>query len=176
MSNLLLDVRAVLEEMGYQTFAESPDAESALFEDSVLLGVLVVLESPSAILEQWEPYQDRFLRDNARRLSIDPYKAWNSYTILLTEAPADKVTTAALFAIEEDFRGTRKIVRAGVSTRAAIEAALSPIAPLQRLLSITPDDIKDRLSGRLGDIAHPLRSLLTDTPATDIASALLELP
>lgn len=176
MSNLLLDARALLEEMGYKTFAARPDAETILFEDAVLLGVVVVLDSPRRVLEQWEQLQDRFLRENARRLSIDPLKAWNSYTVLLTEAPADKATTAALFAIEEDFRGTRKIVRAGVSTRATIEAALSPILPLRRLLSITPDDIKDRLSARLADIGQPLQSLLTGAPASTIASALLEMP
>lgn len=176
MSSLLLDARAVLEEMGYQTFSPSPDAETVLFEDSVLLGVLAVLDSPSAVLERWETVQDGFLRDNARRLSIDPHKAWNSYTVLLTESPADRATTAAFFAIEEDFRGTRKIARAGVSTRSSIESSLSPMLPLRRLLSIAPEDIKDRLSARLADIGQPLQTLLTDASATTIASALLDLP
>lgn len=176
MSSLLLDVRAVLEEMGYQTSMSAIDTRSILFEDDVVLGVLFILESPAAILEEWERCQDAFLRENSRRLSIDPYKAWNSYTVLLTDKPADRSTTAALFAIEEDFRGTRKIVRAGVSTRSAIESALSPIAPLRRLLSIAPDDIKDRLSGRLADIATPLESLLSEPSAATIARALLESP
>ncbi|MCO6512809.1 MAG: hypothetical protein J5I65_18645, partial [Aridibacter famidurans] len=103
--------------MGYQTSMPVSDPRSVLFEDDVLLGALFVLESPAVILNQWERCQDSFLRENSPRLSIDPYKAWNSYTVLLTEAPTDRNTMEALFAIEEDFRGTRKIVRAGVTTR-----------------------------------------------------------
>ena len=81
----------------------------------------------------------------------------------------------ALFSIEEDSRGTRKIVRAGVATRLDVEHALAPLLPLRRLLTLAPDDVKSRLASRLGGPGGPLHALLSDVAVEKIASSLLEV-
>jgi hypothetical protein len=163
MSNTLLDVRAVLESAGYRAQIPNPTAQHLYFEDSNILGIAYVLESVAAIIEQWEKLQDQFLRENAHRLLFDPLKAWNCYTVLLTSEQAAKEAASTLFMIEEDFRGTRKIVRTGMTTRTEMEESLAPLLPLRRILSLAPDDVRSRLTSRLGEPDNPLRALLTDT-------------
>lgn len=174
MANTLAEARAVLDAAGYRTLIPQPTASHFFFEDMSVLGALYVLGTVKELVDQWESLQDAFLRDNAPRLVVDPFKAWNCYTAFLTaDLPATN-DASTLFAIEEDFRGSRKVVRAGVGSRADIETALAPLLPLRRLLTLAPDDIKIRLSSRLGEPGSPLQSLLTDASPAKIAAALLE--
>jgi hypothetical protein len=174
MSSVLSEARAVLDTAGYRTLAPSPVSACFYFEDANILGVLYVLDSVDAILSDWESLQDGFLQENAPRLVIDPFKAWNCYSAFLTAGPPGKDDASKLFAIEENFRGTRKLVRAGVTNRAEVEAALAPLLPLRRLLTLEPENIKTRLAERLGDSASPLQGLLSDTEVEGVAAALLE--
>ena len=48
-------------------------------------------------------------------------------------------------AIEEDFKTARKIARASVSTREALETALGPLLPLKRVARLEDVDIRARL-------------------------------
>ena len=174
MHNILSDVKAVLHTAGYVTHMPQPTSTSLYFEDSYVLGVVFTLTTVNDIRTSWETLQDRFLRENAKRLVLDPFKAWNCYTVLLTPESAIKEDATALCAIEEDFRGTRKIVRSGVSTRTDVELALAPLLPLRRLVSLTPENVRTRLAQRLGEVGSPLQALLSETPANRIASALVD--
>lgn len=173
MPDILLDARTALESAGYRTLFPQPDAKFFYFEDANILGVVYSLESVELLLKEWEHLQDRFLRENGTRLSTDPVKAWNCYTVLLTSDKANNVEASRLFAIEEDFRGTRKIVGAGVTSKSDISQALAPLLPLRRVLSLAPEDIKDRLGSRLGGPTAPLFALLTDIESSAIASNLV---
>jgi len=173
MSSILLDARGALEAGGYRTLIPQPDATLLLFEDATVLGVLHVLETVQHIFSGWQGLQDLFLREHGPRLVADPFKAWNCYTVLITPEFADKSQSSALFGIEEDFRATRKIVRAGVSTRLEIEAALSPLLPLKRVLALQIEDVKKRLGDRLGGPGSPLYALLSATEPARIAAALV---
>lgn len=174
LSNTLEEVRAVLDAAGYRTLMPQPTVPSLYFEDLSVLGVVYVVDTVQQLLSGWEHLQDSFLRDNASRLVVDPFKAWNCYSVFLTDEQPAKNDASALFSIEEDFRGTRKIVRAGVSTRHDIERALAPLLPLRRLLTLAPDDIKARLASRLGVPGAPLQGLLLDTKVEQVAASLLE--
>lgn len=174
MSTVLSEARAVLDAAGFRTLAQSPVATYFYFEDANILGVLHVLDSVDQILSDWESLQDRFLQENAPRLVIDPFKAWNCYSAFITSGPPGKDDASKLFAIEENFRGTRKLVRAGVTNRTEVEAALAPLLPLRRLLTLEPENIRVRLAERLGDSSSPLQGLLSDTDIEKIAAALLE--
>src|SRR5262245_2292274 len=116
VTNLLSTVRSVLEHVGYRTIGIAPASTSLQFEDESVLGILHVSDSLQNLIDGWKDIQDTFLRDSSSRLLSDPLKAWNCYTVLLTSQPAKREDASALFQIEEDFRGTRKIVRAGIST------------------------------------------------------------
>lgn len=174
MSNALAEARAILDSAGYRTMTPHPSADHIYFEDGSILGALYVLDSISSIVTTWESLQDAFLTTNAVRLNADPLKAWNCYTAFLTAAPPSKADMSTLANIEEDFRGTRKLVRAGVMTRGEIETALAPLLPLRRLLTLAPDDIKARLASRLGEPGSPLQSLLSTLAVDSVAAALLE--
>lgn len=174
MSSVLLDAMAVLEKYGYRTQLPGPTAAWFCFEDSNILGVLHVLDSVEMVVGQWEVLQDRFLRENGRRLSEEPLKAWNCYTILLTPEDARDTRAGTLSSIEEDFRGTRKLVRAGVATKADLETALAPILPLRHVRLLAPEAVKDRLGSRLENLGTPLSAVLADTSIETIAAALVD--
>ncbi len=175
MSNtILMEARAVLDAAGFRTLMPQPTSPCLYFEDLSVLGMVCTVETVPQLLSDWEKLQDAFLRDNAPRLVLDPLKAWNCYSVFLTADPAAKNDVSALFSIEEDFRGTRKIVRAGVAMRHDVEIALSPLLPLRRLLTLAPDDVKSRLASRLGAPGAPLQALLSDVAVDKVASSLLE--
>src|SRR5713101_742490 len=126
MSSPLDEARSVLELAGFATFSPQPNSTFFHFEDISLMGHVRALATAEEIVAKWERIQDDFLSANAPRLVRDPTKAWNLYTVLLTAEPAAGAVPGRLFAIEEDFRGTRKIVRAGVVARQDILTALGP--------------------------------------------------
>jgi hypothetical protein len=173
MSSLIDDARSLLEGSGFATFVAAPDAPSLTFEDISVLGQVHALDSADAILANWQLLQDTFLRENAERLSRDASKAWNVYTVLLTrDSPVDEAA-AQLFAIEDDFRGTRKIARCGVLSRQDVTAALAPILPLQNVLSVGVVDAKVRLAERLRTISPPLESLVGDASVESVVAMLV---
>lgn len=173
MSRLVDDVRVVLEGAGFATFAPRPDSLALQFEDISIIGLVHVLDTVDEILTKWQLIQDDFLRENASRFMRDTTKAWNLYTVLLTAEVPSHETAAWLFAIEDDFRGTRKIARAGVVSREDLTAALAPILPLSNVLAVGLVDAKQRLLERLAAVSPALRNLATGAPAEAIAASLL---
>lgn len=158
---------------GFSVHAPRPDVATLLFEDISIMGFVHVAASAETIVLDWQSIQDSFLKQNASRFMQDPTKAWNVYSVLLTSEPASSESAAALFSIEEDFRGTRKVARAGVVSREDVIGALAPIIPLRNVLSMGLVDARQRLLDRLGSIAPALRGIAEDTPAEAIAASLL---
>ena len=173
MTNLLNEARSVLDGASYRTLLPNPDSRFIYFENAHVLGIVHALDSVQDMFREWESLQNQFLRENAPRLIADPFKAWNCYCVLLTATSCAPSDASALCAIEEDFRGTRKIVRAGVTTRTNAENALAPLLPLRRVLSFDAEDMKVRLSDRLGPPQSPLQGLLTDVTVHQIAISLI---
>ena len=173
MPRLVDDVRTVLEAEGFTTLSLRPDTSVLYFEDSTIMGHVHIFTSPNDLVRTWEPLQDDFLQRNASRLLLDQTKAWNLYTILLATEPAPPASVGTLFSIEDDFRGTRKIARAGVITKGDIEAALAPILPLRHLSTVAPIDSNRRLATRLNSVAPALQRLVTREPTEDLARSLL---
>ena len=129
MSRLIDDVRTELEAAGFATLLPRPDSLALHFEDISIMGQIRVLGSADEIVAKWQVVQDEFLKHNAPRFLRDATKAWNLYTILLTaQTPAPEVA-ARLFSIEDDFRGSRKIARAGVTTREGRRGGARPDTP-----------------------------------------------
>lgn len=173
MSTTAQDARSILEGANYRTLFPKPDAKSFYFEDSTVLGVLYVVESVAALIDDWEQLQDTFLRSNAHRLAVSPHKAWNCYTVLLTTQAPGKVESGQLFNIEENFRATRKIARGGLKSRSDIEVAIAPLLPLRRLLSLHSDDVKSTLMTRLGGSGNPISGVLKDLDPKQIANSVI---
>ena len=174
MPRLLDDVRTALEAAAFKTLSLRPDSSFLYFEDSTIMGQVHVLASAAEIVDTWESLQDNFLRRNASRLLVDTTKAWNLYTVLLASHAPPIDLARALFSLEDDFRGTRKIARAGVLTKRDIAAALAPILPLLHSVpSVAPIDASVALAERLHSVAPPLQGLVTGAPTETLVASLL---
>src|SRR5208283_3553893 len=114
--NMFDEATNILEAAGYRAKCHIERHQILYFEDVSLFGFITLFDSVSALLSNWQREQDEFLKRNANRIR-DSVKAWNAYSIFLTQSECAAENRAHLLAIEEDFRGTRKIARSSVVTR-----------------------------------------------------------
>ncbi len=172
--NLFQESRSLLEKAGYRTLLEPNLPGVCYFEDATVMGAVFVHDSVGALLETWELSQDRFLGQHSRSLRNDPVKVWNIYTLHLTAAVVTGPVSADPFDIEQDFRGTRKIVRTGVTSRSELRDALLPLLNLQHQVVMSPKQVTQRMSERLSRSSPVLEQLLHDVNESQIANELLE--
>jgi len=159
--NIIHYARAILEEANYETFEQSPSRNVFYFEDNSVLGFVKDCEDVSTILSSWESIQDSYLKEYTLRLRSETNKSWNVYSVYLSQSECSKEQRQKICEIEENFRGTRKIVRTGINSRSDIRKALLPFLPIQNLLSLRTEDIELRLRERLSpDGSNPLVELL----------------
>lgn len=168
--------RALLETHGYATAALVPTGRSFSFEDANLLGGAFVYDDLDQLLEKWEPRQDQFLAEFAGRLRSVPEKLWNIYTVHLTSGRCDPARSSALFSVEENFRGTRKIARSGLQTKDDVKSALLALLPIQSMIDVRDQDVDQLVQDRLKSIHPAFSALFSTTSATELAARLLEHP
>ncbi len=156
---ILEEARNILEANGYFV---SPTSESTLeFEDETLVGF--VCEAPlKEILQSWGAKQDQFIKDKATYLRKSALKSWNLYSVFLTGDPADDESRKVAARIEEDFRATRKIVHAGIATTTDVTHALYPFIPIQNVVGLSADDLKQKLGARLSMLPKEALQALMD--------------
>ena len=174
--NLSEEARTVLETGGFRTALGVSSANSVYFEDDIIVGAVFIHSTLADLITSWEECQDRFLGTNSRALRSDPIKAWNIYTIHLTSDRGVPSQMSEAFNIEQDFRGTRKIVRVGVVKRTDVREALLPLLPLQHRTSITSGNISERLKERLALLSRVLVRLVEHPEQNSIEHDLLEEP
>ena len=171
--NILDYARRLLESGKYSTLSEGND--SVIFEDYSLFGFLWVAPSPADILRKWQQKQDNFLRGRDSQLRKAGEKSWNAYSIFLSEMDATAVEMNELRAVEEDFRGTRKVVKVGVQTESKIIQALLPLVANQSLIQLSEDDAIARLRGRLNSLpAEVLDAFIGGSNPAGIANIVLK--
>jgi hypothetical protein len=173
--SLLHHIEAALREARYLVQPSSDSPSTLYFEDYSLFGLAIVYESVESLLRNWKRRQDDFLQTNAPFLRQAFQKAWNCYTVHLTEDVATPHQKQALFDVEEDLTSTRKIARADMATPADVQRALYPLIPVQNLLRIqgSPNDLD--IAQRLHDWPEAaLNALLGAGNAEDVVELLLE--
>ncbi len=144
------------------------------FEDGTLMGLFVEFPNVDALLTQWRNEQDEFLAANAEKIRSSASKAWNLYCVFMTSDEAADAHALDIAAVEEDFRGTRKIVGAGVISRADVVQTLLPILPIQNLLEIAETDVRKDLRDRL-TLSEPVKAALFDgVPTRELVELFLE--
>ncbi|MCH8479149.1 MAG: hypothetical protein LAT56_14585 [Wenzhouxiangella sp.] len=109
-----------------------------LFESHSLLGFVFDFPGPAELLSQWREASQAVLKERQFALRSADRKAWNTYLVFLSEAPANFGQISLLNEIEEDLVGTRKIAAAGVNNDKAIRDALLPLISLQSAPRIEP--------------------------------------
>lgn len=166
--------RALLEGSGYSTTLLSGNSSSFAFEDANLFGGAFLYDDLASLLANWEPQQDKFLAEFAGRLRVVPDKLWNVYTLHFTAEICDSSQSTALFNVEEDFRGTRKIARAGLRTRDDVREALLPLLPIQNLVDMGVQETNELVRERLVAVHPTLGSLLSSISPAELAARLME--
>lgn len=170
--NILDCARRILESAKYSMLSEGTD--SVIFEDYSLFGFLWVAPSPADILSKWQKKQDDFLRGKDSELRKAREKSWNAYSIFLSEMDAVTEDMNELLAVEEDFRGTRKIVKVGVQTESQVMQALLPLVAIQSLVQLSEDDAIARLRGRLESLpVEVLDAFIGGSNPAEIAKIVL---
>lgn len=156
--NILEEAKRILEANEY--FVSSLSTSSFQFEDETLVGFVV--EAPLAeIVSSWSSQQDQFIRDKASYLRKSALKSWNLYSVFLSADSPDEEARKSVARIEEDFRATRKIVQTGIATVSDVQRALYPFIPIQNVIGISAEDLKQKLRSRLSALpAGALRALL----------------
>ncbi|SRR6266550_7055026 len=175
--NLLDEARVALAQVGFRVTTVSEASDTIHFEDESVLGFVKVFDTPDRLLSSWEKDQDSFLRRYATALRAEPAKAWNVYSVLLCEGASRPELLLRFEEIEEDFRGSRKIARAGMVTGPSLDRALLPLLPIRSFAVLDVGDPVERLRSRLRDVApNVVEGLLGTTPVDIIATWLAEHP
>ncbi len=172
--NIIEESRSILEAAGYRTVLGASSADLCYFEDASILGAVFLHHSITSLLERWQDSQDSFLGTHSQSLQNDPVKAWNIYTVHLTADMGSGSQVTQVFSIEQDFRGTRKVVRTGVVNRAEVKEAFLPILGLQHQLTLSSKNLTERLKERLALSSNVLVRLLEPGDETTIAIDLVE--
>jgi hypothetical protein len=144
------------------------------FEDHSLLGFVAEYDSIRNLFEGWKKTEEVFLKVHAPSLRRADQKAWNCYSVHITSAVATESESRSLLAIEEDFKSTRKIARAALSSRKDLIHALGPLLPLQSLVTPERQVLQRDLQGRFHDWPQvAVDALLGDSTTEDILTLLM---
>jgi hypothetical protein len=172
--DLRLESESILENSGYRVRESLEDLPMIYFEDSSLVGFISIEPSCQGLLKTWKTKQDAFLQNNAQRFRSASYKAWNAYSVFLTDDTCSAEEKNELRLIEEDFRGTRKIAVANLVTREDLRRALYPLLPIQNLMSLQGRNASDLLFERLPLTESQKTAFLTDESAEQFVKHLID--
>jgi hypothetical protein len=173
--NLCYEARQILELAGY-FIRPSISEEGFDFEDETLFGFVRIYPDPAQIPSDWEIQQDSFLSRNARPIRANTPKAWNAYSVFLSPGEVSADLRATLSQIEDDFRGTRKIVRSDLTTSEDLQTALYPLIGLVNKVKLTHTGVPN-LTDRLTSLRPTeIDALINKGTRELIAAAQLDDP
>lgn len=162
---------------GYETWPWTGVSPAVTyFENAALVGFVHVFSSADELLEGWEAVQQAVLSRHSAALRAAGAKAWNVYSVFLTDEQSP-TQQRAVERIEENFALTRKIARAGVRTQEDLERALLPLTAIKAQPIPSDTDFQDRLRARLKDVSPDvLVAFLGAASAEEVAKILAEKP
>jgi hypothetical protein len=172
--SLLPDVESLLSKAGYRMMRNSAVPSSVAFEDDSLFGFVVEYDTINSLQEGWKKAEQVFLTLHAPSLRRADQKAWNCYSIHITSDVGSESDIRSLLPIEEDFKSTRKIARAALSSRKDLIHALAPLLPLQNVIAperqASQPDLKERLHEWPASVVEALSG---DATSDEIVALLL---
>lgn len=172
MNQSISAAESVLSGAGYQI--SHRDEACFYFEDESVMGAVFVFDTVANLLENWSTIHARFLNINASNLRSAPEKAWNLYSVFLSPGLASSDQAHQLALLEEDFRATRKLGKAGVTGEDEATTALLPLLPLQNEVNLGVPDIEQDLKGRLDLSPAAWESLFNRRDSKLLARILVE--
>lgn len=121
------------------------------FENAALMGFVHVFDTADALLCSWKESQQIVLARHAASLRSAGTKAWNVYSLFLTQ-DSDLRRGREIERIEEDFSLTRKIARTSIKTADDVEKALLSLLSIRSKPLLGASNFETRLRTRLKDI------------------------
>lgn len=150
--DIITQSEITLRQGGYDTWQWSGGRVPVVcFENSSILGFLHAFQSVHELAADWREVQKITLSRFVSALRLSGEKAWNVYSIFLTEQWDDSLGKR-IEQIEEDFELTRKIARAGIGSAAKLQRALLSLLPIMSQPSLRQADFPDRLRTRLTNV------------------------
>jgi hypothetical protein len=169
--DLLSSARGLLERNEYRVSAYG---DSTLdFEDDTLIGFCAIFTTAESLLQGWRKIEIGFLRRQAKPLRASGSKAWNVYSVFLTDDPVQTAISSKLIQIEENLESTRKIAQAGIATESDLSRALFPLISIQSVVSLRMDDPLERLRTRVSSSAAS--AIESNNSVADLLAAFLSL-
>lgn len=169
MIDLKSVILSVLNNAGYETWLTSDEGVTATcFEDSSVMGFIVVYDDVQSLLTNWSDAEAILLRNHAKSLQQAGEKTWNIYSVFLTTSRPDETQLSAVRRIEEDLQRTRKIAACDLNTREEVVRALLPVLPLQYepLVDREGLNLTRRLKRRIESIAPSVADAALDNSIT----------
>ena len=171
--NIATQAEIVLRDAQYDTLKWTGIEPTVIcFEGAALIGFVHIFESAETLLQDWEANQRTTLARHAAAFRSAGAKAWNVYSVFLTNDPAPSVVRA-VERIEENFALTRKIARTSIQTSDDLERALLPLISIKAKPLLSAADFEARLRTRLRELpADAVTALLSETPGAEVARIL----
>jgi hypothetical protein len=168
-----IQTEILLRESGYETWTWTGATPAVIcFENAALIGFVHVFQSANDLLMRWQEVQNTVLSYHGAALRAAGAKAWNVYSVFLTEEQAP-TQQRAVERIEEDFALTRKIARASVRTKDDLERTLLPLITLRAQPLISDTDFEDRLRARLKDVSPDALTAFLGAASPDEVARIL---
>ncbi len=176
MIDLIDQAQVQLRDAGYTTLPVDGTRQGVLrFEDDVVLGFLYVFPDVTTLLSGWYVAQKASITRFAPQLRLSRDKAWNVYSIFITEAAAQATEEQKINRIEEDFAATRKIARAGIKSPDDMRRALLPLLPLAKSEDFSVSDYASKLRSRLSMLPRlAVEAMLSSAGPEEIARILMD--
>lgn len=173
MMDIYIQSEILLRDAQYDTWTWSgPAGPVTCFENAALMGFVHVFDTVDAILRSWEERQKTTLARHATSLRGAGTKAWNVYSLFLTEN-SDALRGREIERIEEDFSLTRKIARASIKTADDVEMALLPLLSIRSKPLLGAANFETRLRTRLKDTSPDgVTAFLNDASPAEVARIL----
>ncbi|RYY11634.1 MAG: hypothetical protein EON55_13870 [Alphaproteobacteria bacterium] len=181
MNDTLENCAVVLAEAGFSTrHVEIPlegttkPLETLAFEDTTILGFVVVYDSPGELVASWKSDRDRIAMRHRDALQAARQKAWNAYLVLISRGAADLGELLALGQIEENLEAMRKITKAGVTGPTAARLALLPLLPFRAAPSLDPIDMSHEIATRSTEVDAELVAAFLSGAEDGVVMQLIE--
>ncbi|MER8755177.1 hypothetical protein NKH69_05790 [Mesorhizobium sp. M0976] len=175
MTDVLSMVQVVMQNAGYRTWIVlNTQIPMVGFEDEATMGFVCTFESPKSLIGRWRETEAALLARHATQFRSAGDKAWNVYTVFLTEGRASEEEKREVRWIEEDLERTRKLTATGIQLRDDVTNAMLPLLPILSKPLLAPEDARDRLLRRIVVIAPQVQETVLDdsVSAAEIADRL----
>ena len=173
MMDIYIQAEILLRDAQYDTWTwTGPAGPVTCFENAALMGFVHVFDTADALLMSWEERQKLTLARHATFLRSAGTKAWNVYSLFLTE-DADARRGREIERIDEDFSLTRKIARASIKTADDVEMALLPLLSIRSKPLLGAANFETRLRTRLKEISPDgVTAFLNEASPAEVARIL----